>query len=141
MPGFNSYNQNTTGTWQPQGAAPYYNPYQYPQQTSMPGYLQQGARQQPQNNLLRVTGPESAKAYSLPPNSSVVLFDADNPIFYLKSTDDSGFATLRTFEFAEKAPEVVDVQAMTATDDLRNEVDGMKTDISEIKKLLEGLVS
>lgn len=40
------------------------------------------AKPQPINNLLRVTGPESAKAYSMPPNSDVVLFDSERPIFY-----------------------------------------------------------
>ena len=98
--------------------------------------------QQPINNLLRVTGPESAKAYPLSPNSNVVLFDADNPIFYWKSTDDSGFATLRTFVFeeqkqAEPRLEQIDTSNFTTKDELQT----LKDNITEIKDLLEGLVS
>ena len=38
--------------------------------------------QQPVSNILRVTGPESAKAYPVSPNSDVILFDGENPVFY-----------------------------------------------------------
>lgn len=68
-----------------------YNPYM-PQQFAM----------DPQRNtqqLIRVTGMEGAKAYQMPPNSVVPLFDADNDIMYVKSTDGAGFPTIRTFAF------------------------------------------
>lgn len=101
--------------------------------------------QQPINNLLRVTGPESAKAYSLPPNSNVILFDADNPIFYLKTTDDSGFANLRTFVFQEQkqqtenqsAAEQINTSNFVTKDDLKS----LEQNFSELKEMLEGLVN
>ena len=118
----------------------YGNPYTWQPNTQYPAPSTYLHNQRPENNLIRVTGPESAKAYPVPPGSSVVLFDADNPIFYLLEKDDSGFPSLRTFEFSEKAP-VVEVQPVpTPTNELKEEVDGLKNDISEIKKLLEGLV-
>lgn len=40
--------------------------------------------------LIRVTGMDGAKAYQMPPNSVVPLFDADNDIMYVKSTDGDG---------------------------------------------------
>ena len=100
--------------------------------------------QQPINNLLRVTGPESAKAYPLPSNSNVVLFDADNPIFYLKSTDDSGFASLRTFTFEEQ--KMIESQPIVEQIDTSNfatkeDLTSLKNNISELRDLLEGLVS
>lgn len=52
-----------------------------------------------QNNLIRVTGIEGAKAYQMPPNSSVALFDNDNDIMYVKTTDGAGFPTVRIFKF------------------------------------------
>ena len=89
-------------------------------------------------------GPESAKTYPLPPKSDVVLFDADNPIFYWKSTDDSGFATLKTFKFEEQKPvetqpivEQIDTSNFATKDDLET----LKDNIAEMKELLEGLVS
>lgn len=102
--------------------------------------------QQPINNLLRVTGPESAKAYPLPPNSDIVLFDANNPIFYWKSTDDSGFTTLRTFTFEEQkvvepqpqsAVETIDTSNFATKDDLNI----LTNNVIEMKEILEGLVS
>lgn len=55
--------------------------------------------QRNQMQLIRVTGMEGAKAYRMPPNSVVPLFDADNDIMYVKSTDGAGFPTIRTFAF------------------------------------------
>lgn len=49
--------------------------------------------------LIRVTGMDGAKAYQMPPNSVVPLFDADNDIMYVKSTDGAGFPTIRAFAF------------------------------------------
>ena len=102
-------------------------------------------QQQPVNNILRVTGPESAKAYSIPADSSVILFDANNPIFYLKTTDDGGFPhPLRTFKFEEvKVPDIsasmeqIDTSNFATKDDL----DTLQSNISELKEMLEGLVN
>lgn len=57
--------------------------------------------------LIRVTGMDGAKAYQMPPNSVVPLFDADNDIMYVKSTDGAGFPTIRAFAFqpVEDKPE------------------------------------
>lgn len=65
-------------------------------------YMPQPFTMDPQRNqmqLIRVTGMEGAKAYQMPPNSVVPLFDADNDIMYVKSTDGAGFPTIRTFAF------------------------------------------
>lgn len=35
----------------------------------------------------------------MPPDSVVTLFDADNDIMYVKSTDGTGFPTIRAFAF------------------------------------------
>lgn len=35
----------------------------------------------------------------MPPNSVVPLFDADNDLMYVKSTDGAGFPTIRAFAF------------------------------------------
>lgn len=51
--------------------------------------------------LIRVTGIDGAKAYQMMPNSTVVLFDGGEDLFYLKSTDGAGFPTIRVFRFEE----------------------------------------
>lgn len=148
MSGINPY---AGGTWAPQYTwTPQYSPYVTPQPapsyTGTGGARSMPTAQQSVNNLLRVTGPESAKAYSIPPNSSVVLFDANDPVFYLKSTDDSGFATLRTFEFTERAPDVLDVKAEvpaidTAAFASKEDFQALDEKIENIADLLKGLVS
>lgn len=50
--------------------------------------------------LIRVTGMEGAKAYQMGPNSCVPLFDSDNDIMYIKSTDGAGFPTVRALSFS-----------------------------------------
>lgn len=77
---------------------PYYQNYnQMP--TYQPQYQpQQFAARQPLQ-LIRVTGIEGAKAYDMPPNSAAPLFDSNNDIMYIKTTDDAGFPTIRAFSF------------------------------------------
>lgn len=143
-------NGTTQPSWvyRPEITTPYPS---YPTQTQTNPYnLSSGYFQLPsrsQNNLLKVTGPESAKAYPIPPNSEVALFDAENPVFYVKTTDASGYPTLRTFKFEEVPPQVIDVQpAAEATQpDLsefasKKDLDGLQADISEIKKTLKELM-
>ena len=60
--------------------------------------------EQPVNNLIRVTGIDGAKAYQMPANSSVALFDNNNDYMYVKTTDGAGFPTIRTFKFEEIQP-------------------------------------
>lgn len=70
----------------------YYNPQMNNQQ-----FLPQIQTQ----NLIRVNGIEGAKAYQMSANSIVSLFDANEDIMYIKSTDGAGFPSIRTFSFSE----------------------------------------
>ncbi len=76
---------------------------QFQQRAQMQPGMQQGMQ------LIRVTGMDGAKAYQMPPNSVVPLFDADNDVMYVKSTDGAGFPTIRAFAFqpVEDKPEPV----------------------------------
>lgn len=61
--------------------------------------------------LIMVNGEEGAKAYPLPPNKTVPLFDKSDMAFYLKSTDGGGYGSLRKFTYSEiinNAPEKKD---------------------------------
>lgn len=60
----------------------------------------QNIQQEPQN-LIRVNGIEGARAYNMPPNSTVALFDGNEDIMYIKTTDGAGFASTRKFSFTE----------------------------------------
>ena len=82
---------------------PQNNPYLERLNTYMqtPQYQPQMPQQQ-QNGLIRVTGLDGAKAFQMPANSIVALFDGSEDIFYIKQTDGAGFPTIRTFEFKER---------------------------------------
>lgn len=56
---------------------------------------------QPGSQVQYVNGLESAKSYSLRPNESVILMDSNNPIFYHKQADASGFYTIKAYRFEE----------------------------------------
>lgn len=61
---------------------------------------------QPQLNVnnsavIWVQGEAGAKSYLVAPNSTVLLMDSDCSRFYLKSADNAGVPSLRTFEYKE----------------------------------------
>jgi len=107
----------------------YQPPYQQPVQY-------QPARMQPgENNLIRVTGLDGAKAYPMKqPYSTVALFDGEKDIMYIKSTDGAGFPTIQMFKFEPientpaAAPEYIS----------RNEFEKFKTEVNEnVQQLIQ----
>lgn len=48
-----------------------------------------------------VNGREGANAYSMPPNSTVLLLDANQPIVWFKQTDGGGYATVKGYSISE----------------------------------------
>lgn len=63
-----------------------------------PTYQQQG--------ILWVQGQAGAKAYPVASGNSVLLMDSEESVFYIKSTDQSGFPQpLRVFDYKERTVE------------------------------------
>lgn len=77
---------------------------------NQPQNNQQFFQQEPCQNLIRVNGIDGAKAYQMPANSTVALFDSNNDILYVKSTDGAGFPSIRTFSFTETKEEAKQVE-------------------------------
>lgn len=74
-----------------------------------PNWLQNAS-----NNIIKVNGIESVKAYTTMPNSTVVLFDANEDLFYTKTTDASNYPTIRIFNFKEiKSPKIEATEYVT----------------------------
>lgn len=99
----------------------------------------------PVNNslmLTRVTGLEGAKAYQMPANSTVALFDNNEDLMYIKTTDGAGFPTIRTFSFSEvvannnPVPENVDYVTRDEFNKLKEELLNGKQSISRSKSNL-----
>jgi hypothetical protein len=60
------------------------------------------AQQKPTNELIWVQGLEGAKGYLVAPNNTVVLWDTENPVIYVKSADGSGIPSMRVLDFVER---------------------------------------
>ena len=77
---------------------PYFNQYSAYQPTQ-PGQFQYTPNTQPQqqpvHGFVYVTGIEGARAYPLPPNSDMPLFDSKEDVLYVKTTDGAGFPTVK----------------------------------------------
>lgn len=52
-----------------------------------------------------VNDKQSAEAYPMPVNSSVILMDSNQARFYMKQTDASGMTTVRAYDFKEAEDE------------------------------------
>lgn len=60
----------------------------------------------PQMQIQTVSGgEESARAFQMGPNSSVILLDANNPLIWFVSTDSSGYKTVKPFTITPYEPE------------------------------------
>ena len=87
---YNSPYGNQFGTYIPQSMNyPSVLPSNVPAQNNVP------------SNPQYVNGIESAKAYQLQPNQSVMLFDQNEPLMYVKTADASGFCSIKTFRMTE----------------------------------------
>lgn len=90
--------------------APFYQPgyYQSPMNDIMGQMKNQYQQQQmmPQqgntNDMIWVQGESGAKAYLIAPNSTVTLWDSENPTIYIKSADASGMPSMRILDFTER---------------------------------------
>ena len=59
--------------------------------------------QQQSSQIIWVSGEAGAKSYMVAPGNTVMLLDAENSVFYLKSADTSGMPLpLRIFDYKER---------------------------------------
>lgn len=70
-------------------------------QRQMPQFQQPAPPPQTNQGLLWVQGEAGAKSYLMAPNTTVLLMDSEGSRFYLKSTDNAGMPSMRTFEYTE----------------------------------------
>ena len=55
------------------------------------------------DTLIKVNGLDSARAYPTKPNSRYALFDANDDILYIKTTDASNFPTIERYRFTKES--------------------------------------
>lgn len=87
---------------------------------------------QMQNGLIFVQGEAGAKSYPVSPGGTVLLMDSEGDRFFLRSADGAGMPLpLRKFEFKE-----IKEQPQNSSNE---DIAGLRKEIDEMKKLLEGL--
>ena len=61
--------------------------------------------QQPANNsneIIWVQGESAAKSYIVAPGNTVILWDSENPVLYIKTADSSGIPSMRILDYVER---------------------------------------
>lgn len=79
-----------------------------------------------------VNGYEGAKMFQTLPNSNVILLDSDNPMMYLKMTNNVGQSTIKCYQIKE-------VEVPTQTNNNYVLKEDFNKAIGEIKDLIKGL--
>ena len=92
----------------------------------------QPQQNQQANSIIWVQGEAGAKSYLVAPNSSVVLWDSEDTVIYLKSADASGMPSIRTLDYT-----IRDAQGVGQIQPVGDFA--TKEDISLIKEELEAL--
>ena len=89
----------------------YQNPYSYTPQHNT-------------NSIQYVNNVDSARAFQIPPNSSVLLMDSTMDRFYVKKSDASGFSTVEAYDFrkADTSTPTADFVSRQEFEELRNKV-------------------
>ena len=127
--GFNNYPQ-------------YYQPNQFQYAPQVPN-----SQQAQTNNLIWVQGENSAKSYPVSAGQSMLLMDSENPVMYIKSTDQSGMPLpLRVFDYKERTQarsEHAQTVAEPKVDYIsRDEFDAFREEIrGEIKQVNKPVIS
>lgn len=133
---------------------PYMNPY-LPQQPQYAPYQPQGymtagtspmlaqQQQQPVHGFVYVTGVDGAKAYQMPPNSEMPLFDStgERDRMYIKTTDGAGFPTLipcKVIRLTE--PEVQPETEYVTRDELTRTYRDLSQQLEQMKGAIYGAV-
>lgn len=120
-------------------------PMQYGQYASSPyamyGYGPQSQMQQPQqqpiHGFVYVTGMDGAKAYQMPPNSEMPLFDDSGDVLYIKTTDGAGFPTITVVDCSKRDSQPVAQADMPTMADIK----ALHEELEQLRGVLNGLVS
>ena len=112
--------------------------YQYPPTSFSQRGMAQNQPAQPQevpfDGLTRVTGMQGAKAYQMPSNSRVALFDDTEDIVIIKMTDGAGFPSYKRARL-DWLPDEPENDFMTRAE-FRKELEDFRSGLDELKGLI-----
>ena len=115
-----------------------YQPF-IPQQ-QMPQVPQTPQPQQNNNQMIWVQGETGAKSYLLAPTTTLPLWDSENQVIYLKSTDASGMPSMKVLDYTirDSVQPQTPIQDNSAQPDYVTQ-DEFKKFVHDIKAQIRGL--
>ena len=60
------------------------------------------------NSIIWVQGMEAAKSYPMMPSSNAILMDQESERFFIKTCDNVGMCSIRSFKYQEEKPTTSD---------------------------------
>lgn len=118
----------------------YKQPYQTQYTPTQNPMMQAAQMMQPQSPMQWVQGEAAAKAWSVPPGGSAVLWDSEAPLIYIKSADQMGMPQMRVLHWEEYRPEPPKAEStaggeyapISAVRELENRIAALAQRIEEI---------
>ena len=104
--------------------------------------------QQPQQNgsPIWIQGEAAAKSYLVAPNTTIVLFDSENPVIYIKSADASGMPSMKVLDYTVRdSAKNTGISASTDVEDklsgyaTKSEIQAVSDQIAALRKRVEKL--
>lgn len=117
-----------------------YNTYvpQFYQPQYMAPQMQQNMNQQNNSGITWVQGENAAKSFPVAAGQSVLLMDSENPVMYIKSTDQSGMPLpLRIFDYTERVTKSSEDVKINPAEDIyvtKQEFDSFKDEMKSAIK-------
>ena len=93
----------------------YYQNQYYPSMQPQPIYQQQV----PSFQITKVNGENGAKAFQMPPNSSIILLDESNPKVYIKETDGASYPKLSIYKLVPDTDEKKEEEEKVSEDQIK----------------------
>ena len=93
----------------------YYQNQYYPSMQPQPIYQQQV----PSFQITKVNGENGAKAFQMPPNSSIILLDESNPKVYIKETDGASYPKLSVYKLVPDIDEKKEDEEKVSEDQIK----------------------
>ena len=93
----------------------YYQNQYYPSMQPQPIYQQQV----PSFQITKVNGENGAKAFQMPPNSSIILLDESNPKVYIKETDGASYPKLSVYKLVPDTDEKKEEEEKVSEDQIK----------------------
>lgn len=97
--------------------------------------------QQQNNPIIWIQGIESARAYQTAPNNTVVLFDSDEQVIYIKSADMQGRPSMRILDYTIRSEQPKTAQNALSGNNTqvptREDISALQSQIDSLRRQIE----